>query len=432
MAGFPATSKRCVHGMKTTKLKAPFKINIKGVWFWRVEAPGPNGGRIRKTFKDREDARIFYERSKVQIARFGTAAMELSDSLRVQAIEGAKKLEPYGATIAEAVEHYAKYLKSKQGGVPLTQVAEELIAEKKADELSARYRQDLRLRLGRFTKAFPEKSIREIATADVDKFLTEMGRAIGTVRTFRRDIRTLFKFAVKKGYAEKNPTDGARNPKEKAPGKIEILTVEQTHRLLSACDDATLPAVAIAVFCGLRQAELERLQWSAVDLDEKIITVDASIAKTGSRRIVDIPDNAVEWISPHAALKGAVMPSDFRRLFDRVRVRAGFKPSFAGRKDEPLQVLLTAAAKKAKGAAKKKAALAPWPANCLRHGAISYRLAQTKDIGKVSTAAGNSPTIIARHYLELVKPSAATSFFSILPAPKAQAKAVRHTKPKAK
>ena len=33
------------------------------------------GGRIRKTFKDREDARIYHERAKVQLARFGTAAM---------------------------------------------------------------------------------------------------------------------------------------------------------------------------------------------------------------------------------------------------------------------------------------------------------------------------------------------------------------------
>jgi hypothetical protein len=138
------------------------------------------------------------------------------------------------------------------------------------------------------------------------------------------------------------------------------------------------------------------------------VTVDASIAKTGSRRVVDIPDNAVAWLAPHAKKSGDVMPSDFRRLFDRTRVRAGFKPSFEGREDDVLQDLLTAAEE-------RKADLLPWPANCLRHGAISYRLAMTKDIGRVATVAGNSPAIILRHYAELVKPTAAAAFFQITP-----------------
>jgi len=393
--------------MRKVNLSLPRRVKIGGKTFWQVTAPSPTGGRIRKTFKDREDARIFHERSKVQIAQFGAQAMELTDRLRGQAIEGARKLEPYGATVAEAVEHYVAFLESRRGGVPLTQVVKELTAARTTEGASARYVQDLRLRLGRFTEAFPKKTSREITTADVDAFLANLGLAPGTANTFRRDLRTMFEFAVGRGYVEKNPVDRAGIFKNKA-GKIEILTIEQTARLLTACDDSTLPAVALAVFCGLRQAELERLQWSAVDLDEKIVTVDASIAKTGSRRVVDIPDNAVAWLAPHAKKSGDVMPSDFRRLFDRARVRAGFKPSFEGREDDVLQDLLTAAEK-------RKADLLPWPANCLRHGAISYRLAMTKDIGRVATGAGNSPAIILRHYAELVKPTAAAAFFQITP-----------------
>ena len=402
--------------MRKTTLQLK-KVKVNKRTYWQLTKPKPGGhGRERIHFKDKKDAELEFEKAEKQIARFGTQAMELSDRMRVQAIEGAKKLEPYGATLAEAVDHYAKFLESKRGGIPLPQVVEELIAEKKADELSVRYQQDLRLRLGRFNKAFLTKTTREIQTADIDGFLTGLGVSIGTVRTFRRDIRTLFKFAVKKGYAEKNPTDGARNPKEKARGKIEILSIEQTFRLLNACDDSILPAVAIAAFCGLRQAEIERLQWAAVDLGEKIITVDATIAKTGSRRTVDIPANAIKWIVRLAKATGAVMPADFRRLFDRARVRAGFKPSFEGRADDVLRHLLEAVEKRAKAIGKKRDdILLPWPANCLRHGAISYRLAQSKDIGKVATSAGNSPAIIARHYLELVKPSAAQAFFKILP-----------------
>jgi hypothetical protein len=59
--------------------------------------------------------------------------------------------------------------------------------------------------------------------------------------------------------------------------------------------------------------------------------------------------------------------------------------------------------------------LHPCPDNALRHSAISYRLALTRDLPRVATEAGNSPAIVQRHYAELVKPDAAKKFFAILP-----------------
>ena len=49
---------------KTTRLSQPRRIKIGGKAFWQVTAPSPEGGRIRKTFKEREDARIYHERAK--------------------------------------------------------------------------------------------------------------------------------------------------------------------------------------------------------------------------------------------------------------------------------------------------------------------------------------------------------------------------------
>ena len=51
------------------------------------------------------------------------------------------------------------------------------------------------------------------------------------------------------------------------------------------------------MFCGLRQAEITRLDWRAVDLASGILTVGAEIAKTSSRRTVEIPDNARAWLA---------------------------------------------------------------------------------------------------------------------------------------
>lgn len=386
--------------MRKTKLTPPTRIKIDGQIYWRVVAPSPTGGRIRKTFKDRDDARIFHEQCKVQIAQFGAQSMEISDRVRGQAVEGMKLLEPYGANLMDAVKHYVAHLESRRGGVPLSQAIEELLLDRK--KMSPRYVNDLRLRLGRFHAAFPDASTRSITNANVKSFLSGLGLADLTTNTFRRDLRTLFEFAVEKEYVEVNPVRG--KPIKCKDTKIEILSVDQTARLLKSCDPDTLPAVAIAAFCGIRQAEIQRLDWSKVDLDEKIISVDADIAKTGSRRVVHIPECAINWLAPHAKDRGKVMPSDFRILFDRVRVRAGFKPSFSKRRDAVLQTLLQG-----------KVKLEPWPANCLRHSAISYRVVQCKDIGLVATGAGNSPSMIQSHYLELVKPSAADAYFKITP-----------------
>ena len=55
--------------------------------------------------------------------------------------------------------------------------------------------------------------------------------------------------------------------------------------------------------------------------------------------------------------------------------------------------------------------LRPWPDNALRHSAISYRLALTRDLPRVATEAGNSPAIVQRHYAELVKPERRQEIF---------------------
>jgi hypothetical protein len=57
-----------------------------------------------------------------------------------------------------------------------------------------------------------------------------------------------------------------------------------------------------------------------------------------------------------------------------------------------------------------------WRANGLRHSFIAYRLAQTKDVAEVALEAGNSPTMIFRHYRELATEAEAKEWFSIVPA----------------
>lgn len=158
------------------------------------------------------------------------------------------------------------------------------------------------------------------------------------------------------------------------------------------------------MFCGLRQAEIARLDWRAVDVATGIVIVGADIAKTSSRRTVAIPDNVSAWLMPYARAIGPVWPAieEARNLWNLARIEAGFGPFFSTR--AAVHAVQTG-----------RDGLRPWPDNALRHSAISYRLALTRDLARVALESGNSPAIIQRHYLELVKPDTAKKFFSIMP-----------------
>jgi len=392
--------------MRKTSLSLK-KTKIKGVTFWQVTKPKLGGGRERRTFRDKADAETHLETAKIQQENYGNAAIGIDDRLRVMAVQAQQKLQPFGATLMDAAEFYAKHLARQKGGILLTEAVTEFIEAKRVAGFSPRYRSTLKQRLKRFCLALPERTTGSVTTGNIDEFLLGLGLSAQTALGFRQSIGTFFEFCVGRGHCPDNPAIRAASFKPKPP-KIGILTVEETARLLSECDNDTLPAVAIAAFCGLRQAEIERLDWKAVDLAEDILTIDASIAKTSSRRTVAIPDNLKAWLTPFAKKSGPIVPSGFRRAFDRVRVRAGFKPSFEGRNDDVLQGLL-------ESSKKLKVKLANWPANCLRHGAISYRLALTRDLSRVATESGNSPAVVARHYMELVKPSEAKRYSEIKP-----------------
>jgi integrase len=180
-----------------------------------------------------------------------------------------------------------------------------------------------------------------------------------------------------------------------------VLMLADCRKLLAAArdykDGLLLPYVAVSLFAGLRPTELSRLTWDRVDLTEKTITLDGSMAKTRQRRIVKLPENAIAWLLPLAPQHQEFVPAAFQRHFGRVKHAAGFNGKDGG-KDEN---------------GKK---LRPWVQDYMRHTAISMYLARHKHEGEAATWAGNSPNVIHQHYKGLVKEADATAFWNLTPA----------------
>jgi integrase len=290
-------------------------------------------------------------------------------------------LEPFGKTIRHATDHYVTFLRASAKSCTISELAEQMQSAKKADGVSTSHFHDLKSRLKKFCADFGDQNAATVSTREVDDWLRRLDLAPQGRNNYRSALRSLFNFAIKRSYATANPAANTEKAKV-VNGPPGILTIAQTVSLLNACESDTLPFVAISLFAGLRAAEMEKLDWSEVDLEGGHVEVTASKAKTARRRLIPIAENLAAWIQPHAAQTGSVAPVGLRKRFDAVKARAG---------------------------------LADWPPNAMRHSFASYRLAQCQDAARVSLEMGNSPAMVFAHYRELVKERDAARYWKIMP-----------------
>ena len=141
--------------------------------------------------------------------------------------------------------------------------------------------------------------------------------APSTRNTFRQDLQTLFSFCQKRGYCQSNEAVKTELPTDidKPAG---IFKTNEALALLTASGFDMLPYIAIGLFAGLRRSELQKLDWSEVDLESGHIEVTAAKAKTAKQRLVPISKNLAAWIDPLVALAGPVAPQGLRKRFESV------------------------------------------------------------------------------------------------------------------
>ena len=368
--------------MRKTRL-ALTKTKVNGRRYYCVTLPKLGGGRNRRFFKDKAEAQTFMQMAEVQQENYGTAALSISDALRVEAIQCSELLQPYGKTLRDASNFYLVHLKAVTGSRKVKEVVADLLAARTADGMSARYLGDLRVRLARFVQIFGEEMIAGISASRIDEWLRGLGVGAVTRNTFRRRLAVLFSFAKRRGYVTENPIADVERAKERET-EIAILSVGELARLLECAIPEMLPFWTIGAFAGLRRAEIERLTWNEVDYDAGVIEVKASKSKTASRRLVTIQPNLREWLAPYRTRTGRVSPVNLQRKINDDRERAKLRSE--------------------------------WPQNALRHSFGSYHLAQFNDAAKLALEMGNSPATIFRHYRQLVKPKEAGRYWKIVPA----------------
>ena len=246
--------------MRKTRL-ALTKTKVNRRPYYCVTLPKLGGGRNRRFFKDKAEAQTFMRLAEVQQENYGTAALSISDALRVEAVECSELLQPYGKTLRDAARFYVAHLKTITGSRKISDVVADLLAARTADGMSTRYLGDLRVRLGRFVQSFGEEMIAGISASRIDEWLRGLGVGPVTRNTYRRRLAVLFSFAKRRGYVSENPVANVERAKERET-EIAILSVSELARLLECASSEMLPFWTIGAFAGLRRAEIERLMWS--------------------------------------------------------------------------------------------------------------------------------------------------------------------------
>lgn len=380
-----------------------YPIINRGRTLYTVTHYPVTGQRKRQNFADLAEAKAEAYRLAASLQDGEIAVLKLSNrdhsayvhavaqvqptgrSLEVAASEFAEAVRMLGkrTSLVEAVRFYVKHHATALPKKSIREVVDEMIAAKRADGMSHRYLEDLDSRLGRFAKECTGL-LSDLTSKDLKHWLNGLGVGARGRNNFRAQLVLLFNFAKHSGYLPKNqPTEADSLTKAKdTASAIEIFLPAQLARLLEHADDSLVPYLAIGAFAGLRTAELQRLVWAEIKLDQGFIEVTAGKAKTAQRRLVPIQPNLALWLEPYVQPSGPVF-----HLSTINQKAAGFS--------RKLDI--------------------PWPQNGLRHSYASYRLAQCKNAAEVALEMGNSPRVIFQHYRELVTPADAGKWWAIEP-----------------
>ncbi len=341
---------------------------------WR--AKWKEGTRQRnRYFKSEKAARQFAARKGVQIRDIAPSEVPPTPEERRALAEARLHKVP----LMDAIAHWRRTA-GAHGGRTVADLITARLEASKADALSPAYRQALARVLGMAAESIGSMPAVSITPVDCQQFVATWKEHSGQKQA-RAMLGSVFTHAMRQGWLSANPAASLRLARQRSRSGVAVFTVDDAADWL-ACVAARAPQClagwAIAMFAGLRRAEVERLDWSEVRLDRGHIEVTAAKSKTRTRRLVDVTPNLAVILEPLAGA-GRVFPHSPKRA------EAWARESF-GRE---------------------------LPKNVARHSFVSYHLALFGDLASTELQAGHDRAVLFQHYRELVTRDQAESYFSI-------------------
>jgi site-specific recombinase XerD len=376
------------------------QVSRNGYLTHLVQGWQENGKWQRKFFSDEAEANTFASMKRISMENAGRQQhMILSALTQERHDEACRAFEALGIySLTEAVKYFLANHRAPDYTIALNNAISRYIEDKES-LLRERTINALKRSLKRFSDAVSNADVRTITSEQITLFLKSI--RVGdtnkisrkTWNNYRDELHAFFKWCIEKDLATKRPycfinpvesvirhknkivrEEQALHPKTSIPEKVRLLFTD-----LMGQGGELIPYFALCYFAGIRPEEVQRMngrEKELINLDTCVITIPAAISKTRQQRQVEIAPNLTEWLR---AFSGPILPTNHRKMI--------------------------AATRKAHELAHDE----------MRHSFISYHVALHRSVGDAALQAGNSETIVKRHYLNLHPREDGAKFFSIHP-----------------
>ncbi len=354
-----------------------------------------DGKRVRRNFATRPEA-------KAEV-----------DALEIQRLQGETGIRPTVTRLTEDQLHEAEAVFKRLSGKPhslsfwvdyalanyreparqksITEAIADYIALKEhelaQDLISEPYLVRLRREMNRLPKRCPAVTMSDLTPARLVAYF-EFGRASRKTYNNRRGVISGFlKFAQQRDWIAENPLIKVPAQRiRRRRGGAQTLTATAAKELMEFVETnhpSAVPFFALCLFAGirpcLRTGEIVRLKPSHVRLDEGKIRIDGEVSKIREPRTITIQPNLAAWLRAYPLEMNPIIPANLQHLRERAVEKFNLTH------------------------------------DVMRHTYISMFVAKFRSIGEAVLQAGNSESIIRKHYLDLKDPSEAELFYGIMP-----------------
>jgi len=370
--------------------------NRNGVTSWRVSG-WLHGVRVRRNFGTRDEAASEKAALELKVLQETSGMLSLatfltSEQLReAEAVVTRLKDSPHSLKVLLdfAMENYRV---PQEAWAVSRAVAGYLEAKRRETErgvLSHVQYTTIRRQLNVLQAHFPTATLDQLTAASLTAFFDRGNPSLKTYNNRRGVLSTFMKFAHQQGWVAANPVTGIGFHRvSHRRGSAKTLTADRARELMAHVETPhggqLVPFFALCLFAGirpcLRTGEILKLKPSQINLDTSVIHIEPEVSKVRMKRNVSIQSNLAAWLAAYPLERFPIIFPNLQRWRARVAKQFGLSHDI------------------------------------MRHTFISMFVAKFRSMGEAALQAGNSETIIRKHYFDLIDAEEADRFFGIYPA----------------
>lgn len=379
-------------------------VDSKGYTSYLVQGWQENGKWQRRQFKQSSEAERFAALKRVEMENQGRAQRLVLSPLTDEQHEIAvRAFDQLGRiySLDAVVSFFLKHHRPPEFTIRLSEATTAYISEKEHDGLRPRSIHGIDWTLKLFRSSTDNPYVHEITQQQVESFLKGLRGKNGKDKASRRSweihrvaLNGFFKWCAESDVSTNRPFTfsnpvatvrkfTSRQVREEQDAKPITTAPPDVLKIFSLLirwrSGVLVRPYALLYFAGIRPSELNRLsgrERELINLKTRTITIPAKVSKTKHDRQVTISENLAAWL---VAFPGNVIPTNYEALNKKIRKH------FHLTHDEQ------------------------------RHSFISYHVALHRSIGDAALQAGNSESIVKRHYLNTHSQDEGREFFGIIP-----------------